>query len=128
MRNPALSCSAPDPILPSLPYTTFFSVSSNLPTYWYIKCKNIHPSIDHLCTKIFTLKMFPLQVNHESSAAPSSSNFSRPARPANQRRPSRWATHTPSSKITHTSCPSSPGLKAKQFLNSYSRHTETVIM
>ncbi|XP_056097191.1 uncharacterized protein KIAA0408-like [Rhinichthys klamathensis goyatoka] len=76
----------------------------------------------------FTQQLDTKQVNHESSVAPSSSNFSRPARPANQRRPSRWANHTPSSKITHTSCPSSPGLKAKQFLNSYSRHTETVIM
>ncbi|CAM4675973.1 unnamed protein product [Leuciscus chuanchicus] len=76
----------------------------------------------------FTQQLDTNQVNHESSAAPSSSNFSRPARPANQRRPSRWAKHTPSSKIAHTSCPSSPGLKAKQFLNSYSRNTETVIM
>ncbi|XP_067301682.1 uncharacterized protein KIAA0408-like isoform X2 [Pseudorasbora parva] len=76
----------------------------------------------------FTQQLDTKQVNHESSPAPSSSNFSRPARPANQRRPSRWANHTTSSKITHTSCPPSPGLKAKQFLNSYSRHTETVIM
>ncbi|KAK9954630.1 hypothetical protein ABG768_016681 [Culter alburnus] len=76
----------------------------------------------------FTQQLDTKQVNHELSPAPSSSNFSRPSRPANQRRPSRWAKHAPSSKIAHTSCPPSPGLKAKQFLNSYSQHTETVIM
>ncbi|XP_016310132.1 uncharacterized protein LOC107664177 isoform X1 [Sinocyclocheilus anshuiensis] len=76
----------------------------------------------------FTQQLDNKQVNRESSPAPSSSHFSRPARPANQRRPSRWAKHIHPSKITHSSCPPSPGLKAKQFLNSYSRHTETVIM
>ncbi|XP_026055545.1 uncharacterized protein LOC113041300 isoform X2 [Carassius auratus] len=76
----------------------------------------------------FTQQLDNKQVNPESSPAPSSSNFSRPARPANQRRPSRWAKHIHPSKIGQTSCPPSPGLKAKQFLNSYSRHTETVIM
>ncbi|KAL1250371.1 hypothetical protein QQF64_021376 [Cirrhinus molitorella] len=76
----------------------------------------------------FTQQLDNKQVNRESSPVPSSSQFSRPARPANQRRPSRWAKHTHSSKVAHTSCPPSPGLKAKQFLNSYSRHTETIIM
>ncbi|XP_043086139.1 uncharacterized protein LOC122332799 [Puntigrus tetrazona] len=76
----------------------------------------------------FTQQLDNKQVNRESSPAHSSSHFSRPARPANQRRPSRWARHTHENTIAHTSCPPSPGLKAKQFLNSYSRHTETVIM
>ncbi|XP_051948171.1 uncharacterized protein LOC127619331 [Xyrauchen texanus] len=66
------------------------------------------------------------QVIRESSPAPITSNFSRPSRPANQRRPSRWAKHTPPSKIPPTSCPPSPRLKARPFLNSL--HTETVIM
>ncbi|XP_059396452.1 uncharacterized protein LOC132129049 isoform X1 [Carassius carassius] len=68
------------------------------------------------------------RVNYESSPATSSSHFSRPVRPANQRRPSRWVKHTHPRKITHTSSPTSPGLNPKQFLNSYSWHTETVIM
>ncbi|XP_073679633.1 uncharacterized protein [Garra rufa] len=76
----------------------------------------------------FTQQLDNKQVNRESSPVPSSSQFSRPARPANQRRPSRWAKHTHPSKVAHTSCPPSPGLKGKQFLNSYSRHTETIIM
>ncbi|XP_016423095.1 uncharacterized protein LOC107751837 isoform X2 [Sinocyclocheilus rhinocerous] len=76
----------------------------------------------------FTQQLDNKQVNRESSLAPSSSHFSRPARPANQRRPSRWVKHTHPSKIAHTSGPTSPGLNAKQLLNSYSRHTETVIM
>ncbi|XP_042569610.1 uncharacterized protein LOC109083396 isoform X2 [Cyprinus carpio] len=76
----------------------------------------------------FTQQLDNKQVNRESSPAPSSSHFSRPARPANQRRPSRWVKHTHPSKIADTSIPTSPGLNAKQFLNSYFRHTETVIM
>lgn len=76
----------------------------------------------------FTQQLDTKQVQRESSPVPSSSNFSRPARPANQRRPSRWAKHNPPSKMPLASCPSSPGLKAKRFLNSYSQHTETIIM
>lgn len=65
------------------------------------------------------------QVSCESSSAPRRSSFSRPTGPANQRRPTRWATPT-SSKTRSTSCP--PSVKGKQLLNSYSLHTETVIM
>ncbi|KAI7794533.1 uncharacterized protein LOC130571923 [Triplophysa rosa] len=72
----------------------------------------------------FTQQLDIKQVSRESSPAPSTTSFSRPARPANQRRPTRWATPTPSPK----SCPPSPNLKRRQFLNSYSLHTETVIM
>ncbi|XP_051955713.1 uncharacterized protein LOC127624817 [Xyrauchen texanus] len=76
----------------------------------------------------FTQQLDTKQVIRESSPVPIKSNFSRPSRPANQRRPSRWAKHTLPSTIPPTSCPPSPSLKAKQFLNSYSLHTETVIM
>ncbi|KAG9269354.1 hypothetical protein AMEX_G16378 [Astyanax mexicanus] len=78
------------------------------------------------------------QVNHQPSSIPPRS-FSRPARPANQRPPSRWASHAPTSKITTPSGPMhrppSPARKAKQpfnnfsnFNNSVNLYTETVIM
>ncbi|XP_033847073.1 uncharacterized protein LOC117393013 [Periophthalmus magnuspinnatus] len=72
-------------------------------------------------------------------------SFSRPARPANQRPPSRWASCTPSARIstpsgpmyrppspltrTHSPLtrPPSPALKHRNFM-PYSLHTETVIM
>lgn len=72
-------------------------------------------------------------------------NFSRPARPANQRPPSRWASRTPTAKITSPSGPMylppsplsrpaspmtrtpSPAVKHRPFI-SYSLQTETVIM
>ncbi|XP_026887007.2 uncharacterized protein LOC113590879 [Electrophorus electricus] len=59
-------------------------------------------------------------------------SFSRPARPANQRPPSRWASHTPTAKISTPSGPQfhppSPAHKAKQSFSNYSLYTETVIM
>uniref|UniRef100_A0A1A8S7C0 SOGA 1/2-like coiled-coil domain-containing protein n=1 Tax=Nothobranchius rachovii TaxID=451742 RepID=A0A1A8S7C0_9TELE len=71
----------------------------------------------------------------ELSPARPRKSFSRPARPANQRPPSRWASCTPTARITSPSgpiyCPltrsSSPALK-HQPLVSYSFQTETVIM
>lgn len=65
-------------------------------------------------------------------------SFSRPARPANQRPPSRWASRTPPARITAPSGlmyrpPSpmtrtpSPALKHRNLI-SYSLQTETVIM
>lgn len=72
-------------------------------------------------------------------------SFSRPARPANQRPPSRWASRTPTARITSPSgpmyCPPSPlarppspmtrtpspALKHRPLI-SYSLQTETVIM
>lgn len=65
-------------------------------------------------------------------------SFSRPARPANQRPPSRWASRTPSARITAPSGPlsrppsprtrtPSPAPKQRNFI-PYSLHTETVIM
>lgn len=65
-------------------------------------------------------------------------SFSRPARPANQRPPSRWASRTPSARITAPSGPlsrppsprtrtPSPAPKHRNFV-PYSLHTETVIM
>ncbi|XP_072552317.1 uncharacterized protein mtcl3b isoform X2 [Salminus brasiliensis] len=78
------------------------------------------------------------QVNHEPSPSPPSRSFSRPARPANQRPPSRWASHTPTAKITTPSGPMhrppSPARKAKQpssnlsNFNGFNLYTETVIM
>lgn len=81
----------------------------------------------------------------ESSPATSRRIFSRPARPANQRPPSRWASRAPASRISAPSGPmsrppsplarppspvartSSPALK-QQPRGSYMLHTETVIM
>lgn len=65
-------------------------------------------------------------------------SFSRPARPANQRPPSRWASRTPSTRIIAPSGPlsrppsprtrtPSPASKHRNFI-PYSLHTETVIM
>ncbi|XP_059212872.1 uncharacterized protein KIAA0408-like [Centropristis striata] len=88
----------------------------------------------------------PQQVNqaHLSPANPRKS-FSRPARPANQRPPSRWAGRTPTAIITAPSGPMyrppspltrprspmtrtpSPALKHRPHV-SYSLQTETVIM
>lgn len=76
----------------------------------------------------FTQQKDIKQVSRESSPAPRRTSFSRPARPANQRRPTRWATPTPSGRIEPKSCPPSPSVKGRRFLNSYSLHTETVIM
>ncbi|MEQ2162493.1 hypothetical protein GOODEAATRI_020309 [Goodea atripinnis] len=79
------------------------------------------------------------QVNPaEMSPARSKTSFSRPARPANQRPPSRWANRTPTARITAPSGPlyrppspltrtPSPALKHRPPI-SYSLHTETVIM
>ncbi|KAI4904592.1 hypothetical protein NFI96_027517, partial [Prochilodus magdalenae] len=78
------------------------------------------------------------QVNHDSSPITPRRSFSRPARPANQRPPSRWAGHAPTAKISAPSGPMhrppSPARKAKQPLsnfsnfNNFSLYTETVIM
>ncbi|KAM6991784.1 uncharacterized protein LKV04_007930 isoform 1-T1 [Tautogolabrus adspersus] len=91
-------------------------------------------------------KQDPQQVNPNNlSAAKPHKSFSRPARPANQRPPSRWASRTPTARITAPSgpmfCPPnpltrppspktrtpSPALKHRPLI-SYSRQTETVIM
>ncbi|XP_028820955.1 uncharacterized protein LOC114803148 [Denticeps clupeoides] len=74
------------------------------------------------------------QVTRESSPAPVRQGFSRPARPANQRRPSRWASHTPSQVYRHSgpmNRPPSPAPKAKPANKSFclfSLDTETLIM
>nr|XP_020442843.1 uncharacterized protein LOC109952222 [Monopterus albus] len=88
----------------------------------------------------------PQQVNPaELSPVKPKRSFSRPARPANQRPPSRWASHTSTARIATTSFPMyqppslithppspmtrnpSPALKHRP-LFSYSLQTETVIM
>ncbi|XP_041721052.2 uncharacterized protein KIAA0408 isoform X2 [Coregonus clupeaformis] len=81
----------------------------------------------------------------ESFPATPSRNFSRPARPANQRPPSRWASCAPTALISAPSGPMfrrtsplarppspiartpSPALKQQSFC-SYLLHTETIIM
>lgn len=87
-----------------------------------------------------------VQVNPaELSPAKPNKSFSRPARPANQRPPSRWASRTPTARITSPSGPMyrppsplarppspmtrtpSPALKHRPLI-SYSLQTETVIM
>ncbi|KAL2081775.1 hypothetical protein ACEWY4_021593 [Coilia grayii] len=78
-------------------------------------------------------------VSRESSPASVRRGFSRPARPANQRPPSRWASqagHAHSEVPSHSGPMSrppspSPARKARpanQSFGSYSLHTETVIM
>ncbi|XP_012724297.2 uncharacterized protein LOC105930569 [Fundulus heteroclitus] len=81
----------------------------------------------------------PQQVNPpEMSPARPHRSFSRPARPANQRPPSRWANRTPTARITAPSGPiyrppspltrtPSPALKHRPPV-SYSLQTETIIM
>ncbi|KAJ4928867.1 hypothetical protein JOQ06_004489 [Pogonophryne albipinna] len=88
----------------------------------------------------------PQQVNPDQSSPDNLSKiFSRPARPANQRPPSRWAGRTPTAIITTPSGPMyrppsplartsspmtrtpSPALKRRPHV-SYSLQTETVIM
>ncbi|CAN9507761.1 unnamed protein product [Ophioblennius macclurei] len=88
----------------------------------------------------------PPQVNSaEMSPVNPKKCFSRPARPANQRPPSRWASHTPTARITAPSGPiyrppsplprtpspmtrtPSPALKHRPHI-PYSFPTETVIM
>ncbi|KAL7863932.1 hypothetical protein AOLI_G00153520 [Acnodon oligacanthus] len=81
------------------------------------------------------------QVSRESSPIAPRRSFSRPARPANQRPPSRWASHAPTAKIATPSGPMhrlpSPARKARQpqsnfsninNFNNFSLYTETVIM
>uniref|UniRef100_A0A1A7YPN3 SOGA 1/2-like coiled-coil domain-containing protein n=1 Tax=Iconisemion striatum TaxID=60296 RepID=A0A1A7YPN3_9TELE len=81
-------------------------------------------------------KQEPQHVNPaELSPAKPRKSFSRPARPANQRPPSRWANRTPTARIASPSGPiycalprtSSPALKHRPLI-SYSFQTETVIM
>ncbi|XP_056872811.1 uncharacterized protein LOC130516065 [Takifugu flavidus] len=81
----------------------------------------------------------PLQVNQAERSPPACNrSFSRPARPANQRPPSRWASRTPTTRISSPSGPlyrppsprtrtRSPASKHRPLL-SYSLQTETVIM
>ncbi|XP_062255793.1 uncharacterized protein LOC133965327 isoform X1 [Platichthys flesus] len=71
--------------------------------------------------------------NDEGSSVSSSSvqkNFSRPARPANRRLPSRWASRSPtSSSSTSPSPPSWPHQKhTSSFSYSHAFHIETVII
>ncbi|XP_026173795.1 uncharacterized protein LOC113136896 [Mastacembelus armatus] len=93
-----------------------------------------------------SIRQEPQQVNTaELSPVKPRRNFSRPARPANQRPPSRWASHTSTARITTPSGPvyrpptpvtrspspmtrnASPALKQRSLI-SYSLQTETVIM
>lgn len=73
----------------------------------------------------------PHQASHDSPTAPRRS-FSRPARPTNQRPPSRWASQTPTPTITTPIAPRSrslsPACRTKQRFSNYSLYTETVIM
>ncbi|KAM7395579.1 hypothetical protein PAMA_007041 [Pampus argenteus] len=88
----------------------------------------------------------PQQANPAELSPPNpKKSFSRPARPANQRPPSRWASQTPAARITAPSGPMyyppssmtcspspmtrtpSPALKHRPLV-SYSLQTETVIM
>ncbi|XP_026776705.3 uncharacterized protein LOC113530680 [Pangasianodon hypophthalmus] len=74
----------------------------------------------------------PHQASCDSSPTTPRRSFSRPARPANQRPPSRWASHAPTATITTHVVPRSrslsPACKSKQRFNNYSLYTETVIM
>ncbi|XP_034554216.1 uncharacterized protein LOC117823221 isoform X3 [Notolabrus celidotus] len=80
-----------------------------------------------------------VQENEDSSVSSSSvqKNFSRPARPANRRLPSRWASRSPTSSSSASSSPSStPGAppsfplqkNTSSFTYSHAFHIETVII
>ena len=110
-------------------------VGSFLLHHWIKSNLSLLPNIIEVANKSFHVSV---QVNPAESSAENSRCFSRPARPANQRPPSRWASRTPPALITAPSGPvyrppspmtrtPSPGLKHRPAL-SYSRQTETVIM
>ncbi|TTI46074.1 hypothetical protein Baya_15438 [Bagarius yarrelli] len=73
----------------------------------------------------------PHQASCDSSPTTRRRSFSRPARPSNQRPPSRWASHAPTALITAPVIPRSrslsPACKSRCFDN-YGFYTETVIM
>ena len=97
-----------------------------------------------VCLKRMCLLFVQVNPAQMSPSAPNRS-FSRPARPANQRPPSRWASSTPTARITSPTGPiyhlpsplarppspmartPSPAVKHRPRL-SYSLQTETVIM
>lgn len=97
-----------------------------------------------VCLKLMCLLFVQVNPAEMSPVAPNRS-FSRPARPANQRPPSRWASRTPTARITSPTGPiyrppsplarppspmtrtPSPAVKHLPLL-SYSLQTETVIM
>ncbi|XP_027018166.2 uncharacterized protein LOC113653004 [Tachysurus fulvidraco] len=74
----------------------------------------------------------PHQASCDSSPTTPRRSFSRPARPANQRPPTRWASHAPPATISPLVIPRSrslsPACKSKHRFNNYSLYTETVIM
>lgn len=113
--------------------------------------KHITHTYTYSQSRYASLNSLYLNVSHQVSPAELSSatpqrSFSRPARPANQRPPSRWACRAPTATITVPSGPMyhspsplarppsplartpSPALKRQQSHFSYSLHTETVIM
>ncbi|KAI3360409.1 hypothetical protein L3Q82_002319 [Scortum barcoo] len=80
-----------------------------------------------------------VQENEESSVSSSSvqKNFSRPARPANRRLPSRWASRSPTSSSSTSSSPSTTPVvppsfplqkHTSSFTYSHAFHIETVII
>ncbi|XP_062871456.1 uncharacterized protein LOC134333409 [Trichomycterus rosablanca] len=76
----------------------------------------------------------PQQASRESPV-PTRRSFSRPARPANQRPPSRWASHTPTAKITAPVGPRSrslsPACKSQRrfgYTDNFGSYAETVLM
>ncbi|KAF7696387.1 hypothetical protein HF521_006481 [Silurus meridionalis] len=74
----------------------------------------------------------PHLVSCDSSPTTPRRSFSRPARPAHQRPPSRWASHTPTAGTITPTIPRSrslsPACKPKQRYNKHSLFTETIIM
>ncbi|XP_069393020.1 uncharacterized protein KIAA0408-like isoform X2 [Paralichthys olivaceus] len=86
------------------------------------------------CHTAMGVKEIQLIVQEDEDSCVSSSsiqkNFSRPARPANRRLPSRWASRSPtSSSSTSPSPPSCPVQKhTSSFTYSHAFHIETVII
>ncbi|MEQ2311286.1 hypothetical protein AMECASPLE_018247 [Ameca splendens] len=85
------------------------------------------------------VKEVQLTVQEESSATPPSTqkNFSRPARPANRRLPSRWASHSPTSSSSPSSSPCTTPIlptsfplqkHSSSFTYTHGFHIETVII
>ncbi|XP_023266339.1 uncharacterized protein LOC111658149 isoform X1 [Seriola lalandi dorsalis] len=97
-----------------------------------------HAQLSHTAMGVKEIQLI-VQENEESCVSSSSvqKNFSRPARPANRRLPSRWASRSPTSSSSTSSSPSTtpvmpPSFSLQKhtssFTFSHAFHIETVII
>ncbi|KAL3060583.1 hypothetical protein OYC64_015021 [Pagothenia borchgrevinki] len=92
-------------------------------------------SYSNMCVEEVHLTVQDNEETSDSSCA--QKNFSRPARPANRRRPSRWASRSPTSSSSPSPSPSTPPVvqpsfplhkHSSSFTYSHAFHIETVII